>query len=69
MMIFTIGEIYRAVAGFPLLPAHAQEPQKRTPVLYGHGCPRSGAFARPGPRHRRLMWPWRGRADERDAGS
>jgi hypothetical protein len=61
MLIFTIGHrgsgILRAIAGFPLLPAQAQEPQKRTPVFYAHGCPRSGAFARPGPRHRRLLRP------------
>jgi hypothetical protein len=58
-----------AVAGFPLLPAHAQEPQKRTPALYGHGCPRSGRTRPSRPRHDRLMWPLRGRWTSRTAGS
>jgi hypothetical protein len=62
MMIFTISAIYRTIAGFLLLPAHAQEPQKRTPALYGYGCPRSGRTRPSRPRHRPLMWPLRGRA-------
>jgi hypothetical protein len=60
--------MYRTIAAFLLLPAHAQEPQKRTLALYRYGCPRSGRTRPSWPRHRPLMWPLRGPATSETAG-
>jgi hypothetical protein len=53
-------------ACFPLLPAHAHEPQKHTTMSYRHDCPRSGRPRPPRPPHPRVVWLLRGRCDERE---